>query len=79
MITSKATRCERYVWAWVTKYPHALASEIVSTDYNREEVQRALGALCQLGYIEQEWAGANGARGYIALVPFVVEVPEWAR
>ena len=78
MITSKATRCQRWVWGYVTARPHSLASEIASTDYSEEEVKRALVALCALGYIELEHYGGRHPRRYIAIVPFVVSVPEWA-
>ncbi len=79
MITSKATRCQRWCWAWVTRFPHSLASEIPALDYTTEEITRALGALCTLGYIELEWGGVRGARGYVARVPFVVEAPPWSK
>lgn len=78
MITSKAERCQRWVWAYVTKRPHALTIEIAgaTADYTDVEIGRALEVLEQMRYVEQDY---SGGRGWYALIPFVVSAPEWAR
>jgi len=77
MITSKQTRCNRWAWAYISRYPHVTTRELVgaTTDYSALEVERAVLALSTLGYIE----GDSQRRGWVAAVPFVVEAPAWAR
>ena len=77
MITSKQTRCNRWCWAYISRYPHVTTRELTgaTTDYSALEVERATLALSRLGYIE----GDSQRRGWVASVPFVVEAPAWAR
>ena len=77
MITSKQTRCNRWCWAYISRYPHVTTRELMgaTTDYSALEVERAVLALSTLGYIE----GDSQRRGWVAAVPFVVEAPAWAR
>lgn len=79
MITSKHARCQRFCWAYISKYPHVLTSELVgsTTDYGEHEVYAALLALERLGYVARD--PGQIARGWVALVPFVVSVPAWAK
>jgi len=76
MITSKQTRCNRWCWAYISRYPHVTTRELAgaTTDYGDIEVRRATLALMRLGYIE-----GTTLRGWVAAVPFVVEAPAWAR
>ena len=76
MITSKQTRCNRFCWAYISRYPHVTTRELMgaTTDYSALEVERAVLALSTLGYIE-----GTTLRGWVAAVPFVVEAPAWAR
>ena len=84
MITSKHTRCCRWVWGAVTKNPHILERELTSmqTDYSAAEIARALGELERQGYIRLDHPDGIPSlghyRGYVALVPFVVQAPAWA-
>jgi hypothetical protein len=73
MITAKHTRCQRFCWAYVTRFPGVTTTQISSIDYSPEEIGAALRALVLLGYIEQD-----GQHLWRAVVPFVVEVPRWA-
>jgi hypothetical protein len=77
MITSKQTRCNRWCWAYISRYPHVTTRELMgaTTDYSAIEVERAVLALSRLGYIE----GDSQRRGWVAAVPFVVSAPAWAR
>lgn len=72
MITSKATRCQRWTWAYVSRFPGVTTTQICSIDYDQAEIGVALRALCLLGYVEQD-----GQRLWRAVVPFVVEGPRW--
>jgi len=80
MITSKQTRCNRWCWAYISRYPHVTTRELIgaTTDYSALEVDRAVLALSTLGYIE---GGIQRGveRGWVAAVPFVVSAPAWAR
>ena len=67
MITSKHTRCARFVWAYVTRYSPLLATDIPAGKYSREEIERAITELEQQGYV------AWGHEGYYAVVPFVLD------
>lgn len=79
-ITSKHTRCCRWTWGAITRYPHMLTREIVGmqTDYSEAEIKRALDDLARNGYVCKEEHGAGVPRGWVALVPFVVVAPAWA-
>ena len=78
MITSKQTRCNRWCWAYISRYPHVTTRELMgaTTDYSAIEVERAVLALSRLGYITDD---TGMKRGWVAAVPFVVEAPAWAR
>ena len=80
MITSKHTRCCRWCWAYISKYAHVTAREIIcsQTDYTMLEINCALADLEAGGHIALETAGAGVPRGYVALVPFVVSAPAWS-
>lgn len=77
MITSKQTRCNRWVSAYIGRYPHVTTSELAgaTADYSAREIHNAIFALSRLGYISED----SQARGWVAAVPFVVEAPAWAR
>ena len=77
MITSKQTRCNRWCWAYISRYPHVTTRELMgaTTDYSALEVERAVLALSTLGYI----CADSQERGWVAAVPFVIEAPAWAR
>lgn len=79
-ITTKQARCARWVWGAITRYPHLLISELVGmqTDYSEREIALALVELQRQGWVVKEAAGAGAPRGYVALVPFVVQSPTWA-
>ena len=78
MSADKQTRCSRFVWAYVSRYAHTCADEIPSTVYTRAEITRSLADLVAGGQLAREQRG-RGGRGYGALVPFVVELPEGLR
>lgn len=67
MITSKQERCNRWVWQYLTKRPHALTREIVgaTTDYTEIEVTRAIEALVCLGYVARDVS--TGGRGWVSV------------
>jgi hypothetical protein len=78
MITSKHTRCSRFVWAYVTRYAYVSAQDIAGAQstYDHREVTRALESLERCGYIRGDSQSMHGR--FVAVVPFVVDVPEWA-
>jgi hypothetical protein len=80
MITSKQTRCARYVWGYITKYPHVSARSIASaqTDYMYEEVVEAIARLEASGLIARGRESCGGHYQWHAVIPFVVSIPEWA-
>ena len=78
MITSKHTRCCRFTWAYITRYPYVSARDIAGAqnDYTWGEVMTALERL------EREGVAARGTwkqcYQWHATIPFVVLVPAWA-
>lgn len=76
MITSKHTRCCRFCWAKITKYPYSTALQLTGeqTDYSEHEIRRAIVELQMRGYIKLD---PQRSGGYVAIVPFVVSVPAW--
>jgi hypothetical protein len=77
MITSKQTRCQRFCWAYVSKYPYVSAPEIAGaqTDYTRREVLAALEQLEQLGLVARDKANIYN---WVAVIPLVMQIPAWA-
>ncbi len=73
MITTKQQRCARFVWAYITRYGPLAASEIPQGTYSRAEIDRAIDDLESGGQVD--WNNA----GYYALIPFVMDIPAWAR
>lgn len=77
MITSKHTRCCRFVWARITKYPYSTPAQLAGeqTDYSEREISRAVDMLERAGYIRRDTQRVDG---YVAVIPFVCQVPAWA-
>lgn len=80
MITSKQTRCARFCWAYVSKYPYVSAKDIAGAqnDYTHEKILTALARLEAEGVVKRG-KGKEGYYQWEAVVPFVMQVPEWAR
>lgn len=81
-VTPKNFHIARFIWAYVSKYPHSTAAQITGaqTQYTRAEIGQALGDLVAADYIRGEDMGREGDRriiGYYAKVPFVVRAPSW--
>lgn len=76
MITSKTTRCQRWTWAYITRYPGIATRSLqgATVDYSEHEIGQALVALARLGYVEQDCQ-----RLWQPVVPFVVVVPAWVK
>ncbi len=76
MITSKQTRCQRYCWGYITRFPGVSARDIATAqgDYTWTEVCEALRAL-EGAYIKRE---RENPYAWSPVVPFVVVGPGWA-
>lgn len=76
MITPKAIRCQRFCWAYITRYPGVSARDIATAqgDYSWREVNEALQVLAG-AYIRRDRANPYA---WLPVVPFVLQAPAWA-
>ena len=81
MITSKHTRCCRFTWAYITRYPYVSARDIANAqhEYTWGEVVDALSRLEREGFVRRAHERQkHGHYQWQAVIPFVVLVPAWA-